>query len=219
MTAAVCFSHQPPHPANSLPSLCNRPELVSTASFGSFQPQNHNPHLLLPQRPDLISFCHIFIPTTLSHRFAAFLPCSSTTSPAAHLPLLVSSPVRRIHEMLSLKTFVLTMLATFVAGQGVTSALAPEASAPASCVGSYDGTFEISVAKVEGAKKRDTNVLAVSPTPERRALPCARPLLFFLSLSCFRFVLPQARGTRHSTCRVDAAQAHLGSSKHRSSSL
>lgn len=62
--------------------------------------------------------------------------------------------------MLSLKTFVLTMLATFVAGQGVTSALAPEASAPASCVGSYDGTFEISVAKVEGAKKRDTNVLA-----------------------------------------------------------
>lgn len=81
--------------------------------------------------------------------------------------------------MLSLKTFVLTMLATFVAGQGVTSALAPEASAPASCVGSYDGTFEISVAKVEGAKKRDTNVLAVSHTPERRASPCARPLLFF----------------------------------------
>ncbi|KAG8165040.1 hypothetical protein KVR01_005315 [Diaporthe batatas] len=61
--------------------------------------------------------------------------------------------------MVSIQVFVLTMLATLVAGQGVTSAIAPEATAPASCVGSYDGTFEISVAKVEGVQKRDTNAL------------------------------------------------------------
>lgn len=58
---------------------------------------------------------------------------------------------------------MLTLVATFVAGQGVTSAIAPEASPPASCVASYEGTFEITVAKVEGAVKRDTNTLAVSP--------------------------------------------------------
>lgn len=54
-------------------------------------------------------------------------------------------------------------MATFVAGQGVTSAMAPEATAAARCGASYDATFEIAVAKVEGVVKRDTNVLAVGP--------------------------------------------------------
>ncbi|KKY33079.1 putative covalently-linked cell wall protein [Diaporthe ampelina] len=58
--------------------------------------------------------------------------------------------------MLSVSVLILTLVATFVAGQGVTSAIAPEASAPASCVASYPGTFEITVAKVEGAVKRGT---------------------------------------------------------------
>lgn len=65
--------------------------------------------------------------------------------------------------MLSFAVLLLTMVATFVAGQGVTSAIAPEASPPASCLASYEGTFEITVAKVEGAVKRDTNAIAVSP--------------------------------------------------------
>ncbi|KAK7705623.1 hypothetical protein SLS64_007990 [Diaporthe eres] len=62
--------------------------------------------------------------------------------------------------MLSSMIFAFTLLATLVAGQGVTSAISPEASAPASCVASYPGTFEITVAKVEGAVKRDTNAIA-----------------------------------------------------------
>ncbi|KAI7781042.1 hypothetical protein LA080_015276 [Diaporthe eres] len=62
--------------------------------------------------------------------------------------------------MLSSIVFSFTLLATLVAGQGVTSAVSPEASAPASCVASYPGTFEITVAKVEGAVKRDTNTIA-----------------------------------------------------------
>lgn len=37
--------------------------------------------------------------------------------------------------------------------QGVTSAIAPQASAPAGCSASLDGTFEISVAKVAVAKR------------------------------------------------------------------
>lgn len=67
--------------------------------------------------------------------------------------------------MLSSIVIAATFLATMVAGQGVTSAISPEASAPASCVASYDGTFEITVAKVEGAVKRDINTIAVSPPP------------------------------------------------------
>lgn len=67
--------------------------------------------------------------------------------------------------MLSSMIFAFTFLATLVAGQGVTSAISPEASAPASCVSTYSGTFEITVAKVEGAVKRDTNVIAVSSLP------------------------------------------------------
>lgn len=42
--------------------------------------------------------------------------------------------------------------------QGVTSAVAPAASTPAECSGSYDGLFEITVAKVEGAQKRDAPI-------------------------------------------------------------
>lgn len=48
--------------------------------------------------------------------------------------------------------------------QGVTSAIAPSASAPAGCSASYDGTFEITVAKVAGAEKRDAPI-AVSRFP------------------------------------------------------
>lgn len=46
-------------------------------------------------------------------------------------------------------------MAGLAVAQGVTSAIAPEATAPAGCSASYDGTFEITVAKVYGAAKRD----------------------------------------------------------------
>lgn len=42
--------------------------------------------------------------------------------------------------------------------QGVTSAIAPQATAPAGCSASYDGTFEITVAKVAVANKRDAPI-------------------------------------------------------------
>lgn len=47
--------------------------------------------------------------------------------------------------------------------QGVTSAIAPQASAPAGCSASYDGTFEITVAKVAGAEKRNAPIAVSSP--------------------------------------------------------
>lgn len=48
--------------------------------------------------------------------------------------------------------------ANLALAQGVTSAIAPQASAPAGCSASYDGTFEITVAKVAGATKRDAPI-------------------------------------------------------------
>ncbi|KAF3761417.1 hypothetical protein M406DRAFT_242884, partial [Cryphonectria parasitica EP155] len=48
----------------------------------------------------------------------------------------------------------LASMAGVALAQGVTSAIAPSATAPAGCSASYDGTFEITVAKVENAKKR-----------------------------------------------------------------
>lgn len=45
--------------------------------------------------------------------------------------------------------------ANLALAQGVTSAIAPQASAPAGCSPSHDGTFEITVAKVA---KRDVPI-------------------------------------------------------------
>lgn len=92
--------------------------------------------------------------------------------------------------MQSFAIFFTTLMATFVAGQGVTSAVAPEASAPASCVGSYDGSFEITVAKVEGAVKRDVNTIAVSQLLDDH--PPAR----FTCFSSLSFVIcPRGEGS------------------------
>lgn len=44
--------------------------------------------------------------------------------------------------------------------QGVTSAIAPSASPPAGCSASYDGNFEVTVAKVAAQKR--TEPIAVS---------------------------------------------------------
>lgn len=48
--------------------------------------------------------------------------------------------------MISPEIFIVALMATFVADQGVTSAVDfSRADPPATCVGSYDGTFEITV--------------------------------------------------------------------------
>jgi hypothetical protein len=54
-----------------------------------------------------------------------------------------------------MKTFVALALAGYAAAQGVTSAIAPEASAPSGCETSADGEFQVSVVNVTtSAKKR-----------------------------------------------------------------
>ncbi|KAL1859785.1 hypothetical protein Daus18300_009375 [Diaporthe australafricana] len=55
---------------------------------------------------------------------------------------------------------LLTLLTAVAVGQGVSSAIAPTAGVPAGCSGTYGGQFEITVAKVEGATKRDLNPIA-----------------------------------------------------------
>ncbi|CAN8098539.1 unnamed protein product [Discula destructiva] len=65
-----------------------------------------------------------------------------------------------------MKTFSIAVAllgtANLALAQGVTSAVAPQASPPPGCSPSYDGTFEITVAKVEGAAKRDVPVKRAS---------------------------------------------------------
>lgn len=52
--------------------------------------------------------------------------------------------------------------------QAVTSSIAPQASAPAGCSASFDGTFEITVAKVAGAEKRDAPIAVSCPPPPQK---------------------------------------------------
>lgn len=66
--------------------------------------------------------------------------------------------------------------------QGVTSAISPAASAPAGCSASYDGSFEITVAKVEGAQKRD-GPIAVSCLPKFHQLVFVSPSAFHVWFS------------------------------------
>lgn len=109
--------------------------------------------------------------------------------------------------MLSAIIIFLTLVATLAAGQGVTSAIAPEASPPAGCAASYPGTFEITVAKVEGAVKRDVNAIAVSSTPER-TIPFALHLLS-VPVVCHlpQTSAPEARKARHSKAQLEADNA------------
>lgn len=84
-----------------------------------------------------------------------------------------------------------TAVATFLSAsgvalaQGVTSAVAPTASAPAGCTASYNGKFEVTVAKVEGAQKRDTPIAVSCHVP-------FTPVLFFHHRE---FHLPFVNGT------------------------
>lgn len=71
-------------------------------------------------------------------RFGSLL--TSAVSPRHHT--LFSTIATTI---LSFAVHVFTLVATLVAGQGVTSAIAPEASPPASCLALHPGTFEIRV--------------------------------------------------------------------------
>lgn len=100
---------------------------------------------------------------------------------------------------------VLLSAAGVAQAQGVTSAIAPTASAPAGCTSSYDGTFEITVAKVEGAQKRDAPV-AVSfdpkPLPSRKNASITSPVSHCPSLLPYhhKLRLPWVEGTVFLLC-------------------
>lgn len=67
--------------------------------------------------------------------------------------------------------------------QGVTSAIAPQATAPAGCSASYDGTFEITVAKVAVANKRDAPIAVSSClSPPRRKIRNEKKKKSFLNI-------------------------------------
>lgn len=73
-------------------------------------------------------------------------------------------------------TTVLALLASTVGvalAQGVTSAIAPQASAPAGCSAALDGSFEVTVVKIAGATKRDAPIAVSSLT-----LRFLRPIAF-----------------------------------------
>lgn len=92
-------------------------------------------------------------------------------------------------------------------GQGVSSAIAPDAGYPAGCSGTYGNPFEITVAKVEGAAKRTVNMIAVSPL---QRCSCTRALhLLFVLVSCR---LPEeVREAQHTSRRGPPGNSHIPS--------